>query len=236
MRHNACQRSLSVKTSISHENYNASEIFAINLCSERATVWILVGFFEKFTYICRPASLMCGTVASHRVKNGQSGQMGALFGESANGEAIVMEHPRDWQPKFFREFMVKNLKFLYLNTLRRESAVVTRGDVQASFEGGVATFMNAPLMKKGGAVMQQGEDFFVPAPWLKEASAVAYSSKGGKFCYDARQIMGWSEDAAVSAERLDHDGLSGKTECYALREGMLEVELAANTALVLECR
>lgn len=160
--------------------------------------------------------------------------MGRLFGESCNGEAILQEHPEDWQPHFFREFMLKNLKFLYLNTLQRESATVTPDETRAAFSEGVVTHMNAPLMEKQGAVMQRGTDLLVPAPWHQPGAAIAYSEEGGSFSYDAGTILGWARDAEIRGRRLTPDGAAKEVEAFRLTGGRLHLSLRANEAMLLE--
>jgi len=184
-------------------------------------------------YMQRPASLMCGVNSSFRFKQGQSEEIGELFGCSIIGEEIVQPNSPNWKNEFFMEFMKKNLRFLYLNTLERKRAVVTADDVEVEFSEGVTTYLNGCKMTKNGVITQDDGNLFMPAEWYKAGAAIAYSEKGGCFTYAADVIMGYAKNEKLCMNKLTPNGISEEKTEYMLQDGKLTVELSANEAIMI---
>lgn len=180
-------------------------------------------------YLARPASLVCGMDATYRMKEGFSGQYGALFGEQCDIESILRR--ADWKERLLRALCRVNLRFLYLNSLERLSAVVTREDVTACFSDGVRTTMRAQTMEKNGACMQNGGDLLMPTPLFCGVDAIAYSENGGTCTYDLRTILGM--DGNVRLCPVTVNGIASTGELCATENGMLTVTLNAGEAVAL---
>jgi hypothetical protein len=192
-------------------------------------------------YIGRPASLICGANAADWYKTSDTKDYAELFGCSANAEALVGERPDDWQPVLFGELMRKNLKFLYLNSLERQRAIVEPDGLRVEFSGRVETTLRFtaegykdPRTLRRGCLMQDGDNLLFPSPWYKKDSAIAYSASGGKFEYDLSAIMDWEPDKRIVLRPLTTSGVLADKNITTLRKGRLELELGINGAVLIE--
>lgn len=182
-------------------------------------------------YISRPASLVCGMNATYRMKEGFTEQYGALFGEQCDIESILRRN--DWKDCLLRSICRVTLRFLYLNTLQRISATVTRDEVTAFFSEGVSTTMNRKTMEKNGARMQNDGDLLVPTPLFDGVDAVVYSEKGCTCTYDLHTILGF--DGKVQLRPLTPDGIVEPGEIRETENGMLTITLEPGHALAITC-
>jgi hypothetical protein len=191
-------------------------------------------------YIARPGSLICGAFAANWYKTVDTGDYAELFGYNGNVEWIVVEHTKDWQSLLFNDFMKKNIKFFYLNTLERQQALVESDRIRVQFSDKVETSLRLslngfvdPRTTRRGEVMQEGTDFLFPSPWYKAGTAIAYSAKGGKFEYDLSAIMDWGADKEVCIQPVTRSGLSNKKTKSILHGGKLELKLNAGNAVLI---
>jgi hypothetical protein len=201
-------------------------------------VWTFAQLLDE--YIARPASLLCGVMAAGWYKDRRGRINGDLFGYQGCAESIIQQHSKDWQPLLFDDFMQKNIKFLYLNTLERQRAVVESDGVRVQFSDKVETSLlysdfgiGAPRATRRGKTMQDGDNFLFPAPWYGNDTAIAYSAAGGNFEYDLSAIMDWDADQKVCLRPVTHLGLSEQKEEKDLRLGKVELTLAAGGALLI---
>jgi hypothetical protein len=192
-------------------------------------------------YISRPASLVCGANAADWGKTPDTRDYAELFGYSANAEGIVLNNPVGWQPVLFGEFMRKNLKFLYLNTLERQRALVEPDGIRVEFSGRVETTLRlsdagygSPRTFRRGCPMQEGDDLLFPSSWYKNDTAIAYSVSGGTFAYNLSAIMDWEPDRKITIRSLTAAGVSADKTETELKKGMVELRLDKNGAALIE--
>jgi hypothetical protein len=229
-------------------------------------------------YIRRPASLICGGAPTYHRKYAETHMYPELFGTGCGLEGVLYTfYPKakqklnasdvfarrllqlngssaTWREAFLGDFLVYDLKQMYLNTLDRISATVERDGIKAEFSDGVTTELRDPpgykrplfterecpyftrqdrLVSKRGAVMQFNDDVFFPAVWLSD-SAIVYSRNGGNFVYDAAVIMDWTSNENVTITDLGAEGPSGQQVCAALQNGKITLNLSKNSAAVIQ--
>jgi hypothetical protein len=191
-------------------------------------------------YIERPASLISGINAADWYITTDGKINAELFGYQGCAEQIVAQHPLTWKPLMFDDFMQKNIKFFYLNTLERQSASEGNDDIRVKFSGDVESFIEftdlgigKPTATRKGKIMQEGADFCFPAPWYRADTAIAYSAGGGSFEYDLSAIMDWSANGEVYLTGITPSGLSNKKTKANLRGGKLEINLKAGNAVLI---
>jgi hypothetical protein len=191
-------------------------------------------------YIARPASLICGINAADWYVTSDGKKAAELFGYQGCAEQIVAQHPNNWQPLLFDDFMQRNIKFFYLNTLERyQFKVESDGVVTIRFANEVETSLSfsgengIPRATRKGKAMQEGTDFLFPTPWYGTDTAIAYSGQGGSFEYDLSAIMDWAQDTEVYLQQITVLGLSDEKNNTALQNGKLEISLNAGGAVLI---
>ncbi len=183
-------------------------------------------------YINRPASLICGIMSSKRFKEGISDQMNKLFGSSFDVEGIC-SNKDGWKENFFEGFCKNEVRYKYLNTLERKSALVTKGNIEAHFSDGVVTFLNGNIEKNG--VLVQTEDYIaVPAVYTGKESYMIYGLNSGEYEIDMGKAYGLNNNQEVTLSVFNTDGITDEKTTVKLADGILKIKLNENQAFIAE--
>lgn len=183
-------------------------------------------------YFARPASLLCGGDSSKRFKEGISDRMGALFGENFDVESVCRQG-EGWKENFLRRFCRTSVRFLYLNTLERQYAVVNREGITACFNDGVVTDLDEHITKNGVPVQTDGY-IALPTPWRGDGTYLFYGLRAGDYEIDLGRAYGLPDGAALELHVYDTEGVHDETAETTLRDGKLRLALAAGQALAAQ--
>ncbi len=183
-------------------------------------------------YIARPASLICGIMSSKRFKEGISDQMNKLFGSGFNIEGICLDAVT-WKENFFEGFCENEVRYKYLNTLERKSAVVTKDNIEVHFNDGVVTFLNGNIEKNG--ILIQSEDYIaVPAVYREKQSYLLYGFNEGEYEIDMSRAYGLENNQLLSIFAFDTEGIGNEKNIVSLIDGKLKIKLKEKQAFIAE--
>lgn len=180
--------------------------------------------FTEEQYMDIPASLFCPT-RDH-------GPRGLVFGAGMQGEGIA----DDALGEYLEPFCLDTLPWQYLNRHERIAYSREGGVAELRLSDGVVS--RADLAKgtsaitKGGVVVRDGGDVFVPALWRDEREIIALSKSGAagrRWTLPAE----WDGVDRVSAGTITADGLAESRE-IPVADGSVELTLQPGEAVSIE--
>ncbi len=194
----------------------------------------LVPLFYHFSqnldeYIDRPGELIMGVNVSNAFKEGLSSKMDRLFGGSFNAEGII--NGENYRERFFEEFCKNEVRYRYLLSLKREEAVVRKGNICAIFSDGVVTDMNDNI-EKNGIKLQNENYIFLPAVFMKNEGYFLYVLKSGEYEIDMYRAFGIN-DTTFKAENVSECGEKKEEFSLKVKDGILKVSGKEKEAFIL---
>ena len=170
-----------------------------------------------------------GVNVSNAFKEGLSNKMDRLFGASFNAEEIL--NGENYKERFFEEFCKNEVRYRYLLSLRREEAIVRKGDICAIFSDGVVTDMNGNI-EKNGIKLQNENYIFLPAVFMKNESYFLYVLKSGEYEIDMYRAFGIN-DATFKAENISKCAEKKEEFSLKVKDGILKVSAKEKEAFLL---
>lgn len=176
-------------------------------------------------YLKWPASFYCG---------GQdNSEWGKLFGTSMHGEDIVRNDYMHLSG-FKEEFCLKTIIWYYLNRLDRLYVVNTKNYKAVGFSSGVTASLSDGQYKiaKGGRILAENDDVFVPALWVNNNSIIAYSKSG----YESKRWTLPDDWARVESVKLSAIGDNGKQDLgiTKVNSGIITLSVKKDEIILIE--
>lgn len=170
-----------------------------------------------------------GVNVSNAFKEGLSSKMDRLFGGSFNAEGII--NGENYRERFFEEFCKNEVRYRYLLSLKREEAVVRKGNICAIFSDGVVTDMNDNI-EKNGIKLQNENYIFLPAVFMKNEGYFLYVLKSGEYEIDMYRAFGIN-DTTFKAENVSECGEKKEEFSLKVKDGILKVSGKEKEAFIL---
>jgi hypothetical protein len=156
-------------------------------------------------------------------------ESGQFFGFSATFESEINEDPVTI-PGGLKAFATHTLPWYYLNRLLRDRFT---GDTARFSYGVVSTWPGKPVIQQGEALLQDGNDVFIPALWKPTPEIIAYSEKG----YRQRKWQlppAWAGVKEVDLYTITPVGLTVKSlHARVLSDRKVELSLLPDEGLVI---
>lgn len=177
-------------------------------------IWHL-GWNQKFPYepMKVPSYIMTGGDA-YFWGSEDLAESGKFFGFSATLESEINEDPVTI-PGGLKSFATRTLPWYYLNRLLRDRF---SGDTAWFSDGVITTWPGRPVIQKNGALLQDGNDVFIPALWQTHPEVIAYSEKG----YSQREWVlpdTWNQVGNIDLYTISGSGLTLKSHDVMVLEG-----------------
>ena len=185
-------------------------------------------------YLKRPADLITGVYCSRRFKEGNSDLMYKLFGQSVGVERIILrEKPENRFPMIFDGICLELFKLLWLNSKKREKAVVTADNITAYFSDGIETDLSGNT-KKNGILIGYDGTLLCPVSQMGDDSYVFYSRDGGSFAFDMKKAFGYSDDQKFELHRFTENGIEPDSTTKSAENGILTFDSPQREGLVIK--
>ena len=158
---------------------------------------------------------------------GKSNGFNLALGESVNAEEIILKS-RNFKDDFFKDFYTKFIKYIYLNSLERLSANVTKNTFDMIYSKNTVSSYLENKVLINNVVAKLNDEMLLPTDWYDTGTAVVYTSKGGEVDWNVSRVLGYASTQNIVLTEITGDGLSFKKRLLKLNNGMLQLNLDEN--------